>query len=702
MSFPSLTPNLNNGADGLKIWSCTNCRRRKVRCDRRDPCIHCAKNNAECTFPIAGRVPRRIRGVAKLQKIAPKHEELLSRLRNLEDMVSQLGSQVENAAIGDVSNAQDGIDTLPAMEDVVQLETPSASSGSLSEQTQSNTPQESDAMILENNGELVVGDRFWTIFCGEVERIFEAARGPEPYSFEIHNDSTAVSDTSARSHINYYNFLLRQADAAAKYDLVHPHPSQLLLLWQTYVDDIDPFIKIIHVPSMTRIIRDLRGQYHHLKPTTEALIFAISLAAVSVSTEEDISQHFNISKQELCSRYRLCTEQTFEKIGLLTSDSLESLQALAIYIYTLRSNQEQKLIWALSGVLLRISLRLNLQNESKNPTITTALERECRRRLWWQTCLTDSASNHEISGVSNFLVSEDMFDAPMPSNIDDADINNTATLDLQIRGESRRTDLTIFLIRCEIWRLSRRLQTILATAQPTLPRNSTSETPIDLFETARTKITQKYLNYLRDDIPLDNFVRTTTHLFFAKVELRLLTHHLIHPNQRHKTFTLANSILNYTHTLQYEPSFEPWRWHIQDPTAPYYALSIILTTISTQQWDPKFEEALTSAIRTVTTIPEGTPQHSHFTKLLATAQSRSRDQATQTSTSSISIQSNSNLSTSANHPPLTPEEFAPIYSNDFDFTMFADNSVSRPINFETWDDMIDIYDPWEFGNMGGI
>ncbi|KAK6532794.1 hypothetical protein TWF281_006970 [Arthrobotrys megalospora] len=572
------------------------------------------------------------------------------------------------------------------------LETPPVSSRSLSEQTQSSTPQEPDAMVLENNGDLIVGDRFWTIFCGEVERIFEAARGPEPYSFEIHNEATPDSDSHTRSHINYYNFLLRQANAAAKYDLLHPHPSQMLLIWQTYVDDIDPFVKILHVPSMTRLIRDLRGQYHSLKPATEALIFSISLAAVSISSEEDIPQHFNVSKRELISRYRLCTEKSFEKAELLTSDDLQSLQALAIYLYTLRENTERKAVWTLSGILLRIALRLNLHKETTDVTGPPAIEREAKRRLWWQICLTDSAS--EFRGVSKFLISEDMFDTPMPSDIDDADINMNS-LNIPDRG-ARRTDLTIFRIRCEIWRLSRRLQSLIVSREAS--QRPLTENPTIFFQTARKRITEDYLKYLRLDVPLDCFVHTMTQLFFTKVDLSLLENYTkenAEPHTENQLLILATSILDYTYSLQNEPTWEPWRWHIQSKTPPYRALAIVLNKVCSRQWDSTSEQALSSALSSFASIPEGTSQHSYFAKLINTAQSRKESHFFSTQTQTELQPCRPDLGPPG--PLVAQDEFAPASEDDFNFTTVYD--AGDFTNFATWDD---IFEPWEFGGMGRI
>ncbi|KAK6343013.1 hypothetical protein TWF718_008391 [Orbilia javanica] len=624
-------------------------------------------------------------------------------------MVSQLGSEVENAVIGDVSNKKDESDPSSTMEDVVQLETPS--SGDFSEQTQSDTRQESDSMILESNGDLIVGDRFWTIFCGEVERIFESARGPEPYSFEVHHDSNAGPDSGSQSHINYYNFLLRQADAVAKYDLIHPHPSQLLLLWQIYVDDIDPFIKILHIPSMTRLIRDLRGQYHSLKPATESLIMAISLAAISITSEEDISNNFHTSKQELLSRYRLLTEKTFEKSEILTSDTIESIQALAIYIYTLHLNDERKRVWALSGVLVKMALRLNLHKDIKSTTNlgTDPLENECRRRLWWQVCLTDSASNLGVPSASKFLISEDMFDTPIPSNVDDADIRNTS-LD-RLNTEPRRTDMTIFLVRCEVWRLSQRLQAIISSQKPL--RGLAPEDAMQFFQNARSEIEENYLKHLRSDIKIESFANTTTQLFFSKVELRLLEANFLHdknisstinlePQAQEKAFTLALSILNLSYSLQHEPEWNPWLWHIRDKAPPYHALSIVLNTICYRPWDSKFDDALSSSLKSTATIPKGSPQQTHFTNLLTIAQSRIESHditRTAAAAEAPGLQSPILLDVLSTYDGVLP-----IQADNLNFITSGDieKPMSALTNHGTWDDMINIFEPWDSWDMGGM
>jgi hypothetical protein len=67
--------------------SCVTCRRRKVKCDKKNPCSNCLRAKIDCVFPGPGRAPRKSR--------KPPDAELLERLRRLEGVVTSLNAQVE-------------------------------------------------------------------------------------------------------------------------------------------------------------------------------------------------------------------------------------------------------------------------------------------------------------------------------------------------------------------------------------------------------------------------------------------------------------------------------------------------------------------------------------------------------------------------------------------------------------------------------
>ena len=218
MSLQSLEPNGandTNQAESVKLWSCVNCRRRKVRCDRRHPCAPCAKNKTECTFPVSGRLPRRTRDANYPNPPAQKKQaELLCRLRRLEAMVGDLGSQVEHAA--PVSHGNPLIQSSTSATSTIlnetrrpdyrlalpdqsadgnpwntrdAVQTGSGTTNAISESSQ--VLDESGHLTVDNNGDLVVGDRFWTVFCKEVR--FSSS----PFRLALPDGSRAKHETLA-------------------------------------------------------------------------------------------------------------------------------------------------------------------------------------------------------------------------------------------------------------------------------------------------------------------------------------------------------------------------------------------------------------------------------------------------------------------------------------------------------------------------
>ena len=77
--------------------SCTECGRRKVRCDRYYPCANCVKANSECIFPSSRRTSGRQRKPARR-----RNEELLKSLQRLERRLqSRKGSELTPGPLTD-------------------------------------------------------------------------------------------------------------------------------------------------------------------------------------------------------------------------------------------------------------------------------------------------------------------------------------------------------------------------------------------------------------------------------------------------------------------------------------------------------------------------------------------------------------------------------------------------------------------------
>lgn len=46
------------------------------------------------------------------------------------------------------------------------------------------------------------------------------------------------------------------------------------------MDNVDPFVKILHIPSMAKIVDEIRDSYQSLSPSMHALVMAVAFAAV--------------------------------------------------------------------------------------------------------------------------------------------------------------------------------------------------------------------------------------------------------------------------------------------------------------------------------------------------------------------------------------------------------------------------------------
>jgi hypothetical protein len=69
---------------------------------------------------------------------------------------------------------------------------------------------------------------------------------------------------------------------------MHPSPSQIPFYWQTFVENVEPLIKIFHIPSMNKLIREMQRSIRFLSPSKEAFMFAMYFAAVVSMTPNEV------------------------------------------------------------------------------------------------------------------------------------------------------------------------------------------------------------------------------------------------------------------------------------------------------------------------------------------------------------------------------------------------------------------------------
>lgn len=116
---------------------------------------------------------------------------------------------------------------------------------------------------------------------------------------------------------------------------LHPEPVQIFQLWQVFLDNVNPLVKVVHGPSLqARIVAGV-GDLGHIDPVLEALLFSIYCMSVRSLSVDDCQALFAAAKDDLLARYDFGCQQALMNCGFLRTNDRECLTALYIYIVSL-------------------------------------------------------------------------------------------------------------------------------------------------------------------------------------------------------------------------------------------------------------------------------------------------------------------------------------------------------------------------------
>ena len=113
-----------------------------------------------------------------------------------------------------------------------------------------------------------------------------------------------------------------------------PPRSILTLLLDNYICRVDPVLKVIHTPSLRKLLLpdEKPGAEPLNSPPHEALKFAICFTAICTLTEFETLSIFSEEKSNVVQRLRLATEVMLSRASLLTTSDITVLQAFVIYL----------------------------------------------------------------------------------------------------------------------------------------------------------------------------------------------------------------------------------------------------------------------------------------------------------------------------------------------------------------------------------
>jgi hypothetical protein len=127
-------------------------------------------------------------------------------------------------------------------------------------------------------------------------------------------------------------FFIGLSTAIKDLSSLHPPPVQIFRLWQTFLVNVNPLVKIFHAPTVQQLILDATGNLSDIPKATESLMFAIYLISVTSLKQEDCSTMFGENRASLISKYSHAAQQALINAKFLKSINLYSLQAFALYL----------------------------------------------------------------------------------------------------------------------------------------------------------------------------------------------------------------------------------------------------------------------------------------------------------------------------------------------------------------------------------
>ena len=144
-----------------------------------------------------------------------------------------------------------------------------------------------------------------------------------------------VKDAFQKFYQSNDHLLFRSREAAVEIFTLHPEQVQIFRLWQIYIENVNPLLKVTHTPTLQTRIIDAASNVASIKPTLAALMLSIYCVSILSLGEDECRTMFGSLKETLLTRYRFGCQQALLSCGFLRSGDRDCLTALHLYLVSL-------------------------------------------------------------------------------------------------------------------------------------------------------------------------------------------------------------------------------------------------------------------------------------------------------------------------------------------------------------------------------
>ncbi len=286
-----------------RVLACVLCQQRKVKCDRKFPCINCVRTGAQCVPSLAPR-PRRPRFPERELLGRLQHYESLLRQNNIEfDPLHSSPAAVEHTSPSEDGRGSDSIDD------------------GHEELPRDNTTVKSESRYPDRM-------YFW------IRNLWNVI---SQISFQYDNDGMRDAVIKHAWDITYQSesndhLLFGSPKQDVHLATLHPEQVQIFKLWQIYLENVNPLLKVTHTPTLQARIIDAASDVANISSTLEALIFSIYCVAVLSLSEDECHTLFRSPRKDLLASYQFACKQALLNCRAWQSDDRDCLTAFYLYL----------------------------------------------------------------------------------------------------------------------------------------------------------------------------------------------------------------------------------------------------------------------------------------------------------------------------------------------------------------------------------
>lgn len=442
---------------------------------------------------------------------------------------------------------------------------------------------------------------FWENLTEQINGLKDVLAVSSNDEDENDEDQTPVSGSSASGRplnlaSNHSGFVLSRI--APLDDMVQPTQHQTYTLCEIFLANVDPVYKCLHAPSVRKHLQENKAEMD-CSPGLgglEALRSSIFYAAVTSLADGECKHRLGEGRDVLLTRYRGATEIALAKADFINTVEMSTLQALALYLVAVRSNDSSRCMWTLTSVAIRIAQAMGLHYDNTSASLPP-FEREIRRRLWWQICDLDT---HAAADRASFpLIFASSFNTRLPLQINDEDIT-PGSLE-EVDEQEGFTDMTFTLSCNEIFDALRKLNhTPLREIDEQYPAPElTWAQRVDTVIQFQKRMDQKYLGRLNLNRPFHWFTRMVVDIVVATMWLFVYRPLQRRPKSNDPSqradpgiLGLAVDVLERGQQLYDDPAGSQYQW-VSRTYVQWHALSVTAAELCVDTQGPMVERAWT-------------------------------------------------------------------------------------------------------------